>query len=304
MEFSEIKEKLEAVQKPSQYIRVNAIHPLELYLGKNEKGYSTLRYNGNFNPIKVLGTNLIEIKQVKTSNYNSILFSFSSNDDFTIFCHFCEDIINNTENYKGNDGYKEIVNRYNQWKKMFTGSSKVLTENEVLGLLGELLFLKDVAIPTYGVTDGLNSWSGPEPTHKDFSYKTEWYEIKSINTFKDSVSISSLEQLDSDLDGRLIIYSFEKMSPSFTGISLNKLVAEILNELTFDTDKDIFITKLKQASYSYNEIYDNYVFNLIKKESYLVNDKFPRIKSNNLQKGIVKVKYEILLSLIERNKEN
>jgi hypothetical protein len=94
------------------------------------------------------------------------------------------------------------------------------------------------------------------------------------------------------------------MSPSFTGISLNKLVAEILNELTFDTDKDIFITKLRQASYSYNEIYDNYVFNFIKKESYLVNDKFPRIKSNNLQKGIVKVKYEILLSLIERNKEN
>ena len=76
MRFDEIKEKLEAVKSFSQYVRVSVGHPLELYLGKNEKGFPTLRYNGNFTPIKVVGTNLIEIKQVKTSGYNSILFSF------------------------------------------------------------------------------------------------------------------------------------------------------------------------------------------------------------------------------------
>lgn len=304
MKFDEIKEKLESVEHSSQYVRVSVNHPLELYLGKNEKGYLTLRYNGDFTPIKVIGTNLIEIKQVKTSNYNSILFSFISEENITLFYHFCEDIITETESYQGNEGYKEIINRYNQWKKMFTGSNKVLTENEVLGLLGELLFLKDVAIPTYGTTDGLNSWSGPEPTHKDFSYKNDWYEIKSINTFKNSVSISSLEQLDSELEGHLVVYSFEKMSPSFSGISLNRIVSEIIRDLSFDTDKDIFLNKLKQVGYSYNELYDNYVFNLIKKESYLVNDDFPRIKLDDLKKGITKVQYEVLLSLIEKNKEN
>lgn len=304
MKFDEIKEKLESVEYSSQYVRVSVNHPLELYLGKNEKGYLTLRYNGDFTPTKVIGTNLIEIKQVKTSNYNSILFSFISEENITLFYHFCEDMITETENYQGNEGYKEIINRYNQWKKMFTGSNKVLTENEVLGLLGELLFLKDIAIPTYGSTDGLNSWSGPEPTHKDFSYKNDWYEIKSINTFKNSVSISSLEQLDSELEGHLVVYSFEKMSPSFAGISLNKIVSEIMRDLSFDTDKDIFLNKLKQVGYSYNEVYDNYVFNLIKKESYLVNDDFPRIKLNDLKKGIIKVQYEVLLSLIEKNKEN
>lgn len=187
---------------------------------------------------------------------------------------------------------------------MFTGNNKVLTENEVLGLLGELLFLKNTAIPTYGATDGLNSWSGPEPTHKDFSYKSNWYEIKSINTFKKTVTITSLEQLDSELEGHLVVYTFEKMSPSFAGVSLNKLVSEILRDLSFDIDKDIFIAKLKQVGYSYNEIYDNYVFNLIKKESYLINNEFPRIKADDLQKGITKVQYEVLLSLIEKNKEN
>lgn len=95
-------------------------------------------------------------------------------------------------------------------EKMFYGNSKILSENEVIGLIGELLFLKDYCFPIYGISIGLNGWSGPEPTHKDFSYKNEWYEIKSINSFKNTVSISSIEQLDSLVEGKLVVYSFEK----------------------------------------------------------------------------------------------
>ena len=76
MKLDEIKEKIQSVELSSQYVRVSVDHPLELYLGKNEKGYLTLRFNGNFVPTKVIGTNLIEVKQVKTSKYNSILFSY------------------------------------------------------------------------------------------------------------------------------------------------------------------------------------------------------------------------------------
>ena len=186
---------------------------------------------------------------------------------------------------------------------MFTGNNKILTENEVLGLIGELMFLRGTSFEVYGISNGLNGWSGPEPTHKDFSYKNEWFEIKSINTFKNSVSISSLEQLDSELDGHLVVYSFEKMSSSFSGITLNKLVAEISNIIHYETDRDIFFNKLKQAGYSYNEVYDNYVFNFVKVDSYLVNADFPRIKAEELPKGIAKVQYELLISMIEKNKE-
>lgn len=150
---------------------------------------------------------------------------------------------------------------------------------------------------------GLNGWSGPEPTHKDFSYKEVWFEIKSINSFKNSVSISSLEQLDSELPGHLVVYNFEKMSSSFAGITLNKLVALISKTLQYETDRDIFFAKLKQVGYSYNEVYDNYVYNLIKVDSYLVDDRFPRIKADTLPSGITKVQYDVLLSMIEKNKE-
>lgn len=304
MKFDEIKEKFELVENNSEYVRASSTHPLELYLGKNEQGYPTLRYNGDFIPTKVIGTNLIEIKQVKTSEYYSILFSFTSEENQSLFFHFCEDMITETQNYHGDDGYKEVVNRYSQWKKMFTGNSKILNENEVLGLIGELLFLKDKALVDYDFTEGLNGWSGPEPTHKDFSYKDVWYEIKSINTFRNSISISSLEQLDSELIGHLIVYSFEKMSSSFAGVTLNKLVATILKQLEYEFDRDILLEKLKQAGYAYNEVYDNYVYNLVKIETYLVDDHFPRIKAEQMPNGIIKVQYEVALSMIEKNKED
>lgn len=304
MRFVEIKSKIESIEQYSQYLRVSAGHPLELYLGKNENGNPTLRFNGEFHPVKIVGNSILEIKQVKTANYMSILFSYTAKENLSLFYNFCEDIINQTSNYYGNDGYLEIVNRYNQWKKMFYGNSKILSENEVLGLIGELLFLKDYCFPIYGVSVGLNGWSGPEPTHKDFSYKDEWYEIKSINSFKNTVSISSIEQLDSITEGKLVVYSFEKMSPSFNGISLNALVGMVSNMIQYETDKDIFFEKLKQVGYSYNEVYDNYMYNMINIDKYIVNTEFPKIKADDLPNGIGKVQYEIFLSLIEKFKED
>lgn len=304
MNKEEIKNKISMVTSHSQYIRVSDSHPLELYLGKNEKGYPTLRFNGSFLPVKVIGNSLLEIKQVRTKEYNSLLFCFNSIDNLSLFYNFCEDIINQTENYQGDNGYVEIVNRYNQWKKMFYGSSKLLNENEILGLIGELMFLRDYALDKYGTTIGLNGWSGPEPTHKDFSYGNEWFEIKTISSFKNSVFISSIEQLDSESIGYLIVYKMEKMSPSFNGVSLNKLVGNVMQKLELDSDKDIYIEKLKQVGYAYNEVYDNYIYNYVSRDNYIVREGFPRLKAQNLPVGIGKTQYEVLISLIENYKEN
>jgi len=303
MNKEEVREQLSLVIKNSEYVRVTDSHPLELYLGKNEKGNPTLRFNGMFQPVKVVGNSLLEIKQVKTTDYYSLLFCFNSTDNLSLFYNFCEDIISQTENYSGTNGYIEIVNRYNQWKKMFYGSSKLLNENEIIGLIGELMFLKNYAIGKYRTTTGLNGWSGPEPTHKDFSYGDDWFEIKTINSFKNSVFISSIEQLDSENDGRLVVYRMEKMSPCFNGISLNNLVSEIMQSLALDTDKDIFVEKLKQVGYAYNEVYDNYIYNYISVDAYLVNSEFPRLKASRLPAGIGKVQYEVLLKMIEKFKE-
>ena len=74
--------------------------------------------------------------------------------------------------------------------------------------------------------------------------------------------------------------------------------------LKLDTDKDIFFEKLQQVSYAYNEAYDNYVYNFISVDNYIVRDDFPRLKAACLPTGIAKVQYEVLTTLIEKFKEN
>jgi hypothetical protein len=304
MNKDEIKNIFNRIQSNSQYIKVSEVHPLELYLGKNERGFLTLRYNGSFDPKRILGSTLLEVKQVKTDLYKSLLFCYTGKDNLSLFYNFCEDIINQTKDYHGEDGYVEIINRYNQWKKLFYSNTKVLSENEVVGLIGELLFLRDYAFPIEGIKTGLTGWSGPEPTHKDFSFSNEWFEIKTIQSYKNSIQISSIEQLDSDIDGHLVVFSLEKMSPRFDGISLNSLVLGIDALLTYEVEKDIFYEKLKRVGYSYNEIYDEYVYNYVGIARYRVNDDFPRLKADLLPLGVGKVSYELFLTLIEKYRED
>lgn len=303
MNKEEVRDKINSISSNSEYLRVSYNHPLELYLGKSEQGFPTLRYNAQFSPIKMASNNLLKIKQIKMDeNKSSLMFCFCSDKDVSLFYEFCADIISRTENYKGENGYAEIVNRYNKWRKMFTSNSHLLTEIEILGLIGELLFLKDFAIPKYGNTVALNGWSGPDPTHKDFSYGEDWYEIKAISSIKNVVHISSVEQLDSDKDGYLVIYKFEKMSSSFNGINLNKVVKEIINNFDLDYDVDIFNKKLENVGYSYEETYNSYVYNPVSMDVYLVRSDFPRLKSTELPVGIGDVSYELIISLIEKYK--
>lgn len=98
-----------------------------------------------------------------------------------------------------------------------------------MGLIGELLFLKDQLSKSIGFSEALKSWSGQELTHKDFSYGDTWTEVKTIRRSSQSVRISSLEQLDSEYDGELAVYALEKMSPEYKGITLNKLIVEMRN---------------------------------------------------------------------------
>lgn len=68
MNREDVRRKFESIHNVSEYVRVSDKHPLELYIGKNEQGYPTLRYNGAFQPVKVVGNSMLEIKQVRLIN--------------------------------------------------------------------------------------------------------------------------------------------------------------------------------------------------------------------------------------------
>lgn len=296
----DIRSQFSAFSRPEYFSRIDDEHILDLHIGLDEKGRKSIELRSMFKPVKVTGTSAIDVTQYTKPEYNTIRFSLKDDDMSGLFYKFCEDIIEQTKDLKNEkDGYKAITTRFFQWKKMFVLSKNTfLTEPEIMGMIGEILFLRGPLADEIGLSEALKSWSGQELTHKDFSCSDKWYEVKTISRGSTTVRISSLEQLDSDKNGELIVYSLEKMSPAYNGISLNKLILETRQMFLSADDADTFLAKVAMQGYEYNNYYDEFVFEVSGLTRYKVTDQFPKLTHANVPKEITKANYDLALAEI------
>lgn len=298
-----IKERFIDIEGKNTFSRINPSHIIDLYVGHDEQGRYAIKYRGDFKPeSSIKSVAGIAVNQFKNENFNTLQFSLINNDNKELFFTFCEDIIQATRSIADKrNAYKKIIDRYYSWKKLFSTSKKLLSESEILGLIGELLFLRDYLFEQYGKTEALSSWSGQQLTHKDFSYNDIWYEVKAIHTGKDSVKISSLEQLQSTNDGELVVFSLEKMSASYDGIKINKLALEILNSLELDERKDLFLSAIMSQGFTFDECYDEFVYEFVSMTRYLVNSDFPKLTRNDVNDAIIKAQYDLSLAILNNH---
>ena len=285
---------------------VDANHPIGLYVGKDENGFYAMEYVGDFiiNK-KIKSSTVISINHYKTpSEEKSIVFSLIDDRWMNQFVTFCNDVCKQTEHLQKNSskGYEAVCNAYFVWQKMFKGQNDILGESEIKGLIGELLYLKDIIIPQYGQTRSIEAWSGTDKTRKDFSIDNTWYEIKTIDVGKPTVKISSIEQLDSSTEGTLAVFQVEKMAPGFNGVNLNSLAESIITLFTSLQDKDDFISKLNKAGYFSNSDYDEYVYDIKSLTEYNVNNSFPRLRKDSIPVAVSSASYELILSELESHK--
>lgn len=281
---------------PGAFNLVDSTHPIEFYIGIDDRGRKSVILRSKFRPDTVKATSAIEISvgQVK-NNVWSLGFHLIQNSMSGLFYKFCDDIIESSRNLPDSvNGMSYVVKRYNSWKKMFYKLKKdILSENEIIGLIGELIFLRKEMMKKYSEEVAVNSWSGCDKTHKDFSVEKDWYEIKSTKDSTLTIRIHSLEQLDADTEGQLVLFEFEKMSETFDGYSLNNVVRDVLNDLTPEV-ADILLEKLKSVGWEYNDEYDKFVYRITSYTKFLVDEKFPRLKKADIPTSIVKIEYDIL----------
>lgn len=298
--MTELKKRFDDFTSPNFYSRVSTDHVLELYIGLDEKGRKSIELRSAFNPRKVKGTSAIEVNQYDNQKYKTIRFSLTDEEISGLFYTFCDDLIEQTRDLTDEKGgYNAIVVRFHQWKKMFVSSKKdFLNEAQIMGLIGELLFLRDQLSKRIGLPEALRSWSGQELTHKDFSYGDTWSEVKTIRRSSQVVHISSLEQLDSEHDGELAVYALEKMSTEYNGITLNKLIVDIRNRFSDSDDRDLFMSKVALQGYEYHNYYDDFVFELIYSKNFRVSEDFPKLIPGDVPEAVLKATYDIDLNKI------
>jgi hypothetical protein len=276
--------------------RISIEHPLDIYLGKDEFGHIALEFKGCFVHRRVPSLKSFMVKQIEGTPKSQLFIILLNQEMIGIFSSFIEDIITSTKDIKDEQaGYDIIVDRIFSWCKMFQLSRQDLTESQVKGLIGELLFLKSM-LETSDELDALRSWAGPDKAKKDFSFDNNWWEIKTINVGKSTVQISSIEQLDSDNDGELIVYELEKMSELYNGLKLMKLASEIYHHLITSEAKDLLLSKLADFGYDFSNKYDCFVYELKRVRNFLVNTDFPRLSRNSCHKAIADARYDLSLN--------
>lgn len=292
--MNDIKARFREFFSKNHYTRIDPNHILDLYIGLNGNGQCTLEYRGHFTKKILKESSSIDIAQGSEENYNFLLLSLKDPEMFDTFCALCADIVESTRICDNNDsGYNVIIDRLYSWKKLFSSKKERLQESTIMGIIGELLFLHSYLFPTYGQHEALAAWSGQELTHKDFSMDHVWYEVKAIHTGKQQVRISSLDQLQSNNDGELIIVSLERMSEAYDGIFLSKIATRILNEITYDFDKDMFLNQLYHQGYQFSSDDDRYVYDCTSINRYKVSYNFPKLIRNEINEAIVQAQYDI-----------
>lgn len=294
-----IKELFEE-QSSESYKRYDNAHPLDIYLGTNNDGLKSLAIILNAVKEPVDSSKTISVDYFGRDDGSTMLsFGLEDNSLSDLFYSFCDDIIESTRGSDPKDGFSSIINRWNTWIKFFSRVSLPLSESEIRGLIGEVYFLKEFLIPEYGVDKSLEAFIGVDKAHKDFEIEDTWYEVKTIHNGAHTTKISSLEQLDSDKEGSLVVITLDQGTLGLDDcVTLNKIIDDFRNHVG-DKNAGFFDEKMRKAGYIFDERYDEYTYIIISLDKYNVSGEFPRIKKDTLPTGIVKASYELDLETVK-----
>ncbi len=253
------------------------------------------------NSFKNIDTKGLEIKiedDPDNSINNIISIKLKNNSLLEIYLEFIENIIKYIQPLTNKD---EIINliikKIDIWIKFFKREKfDGLSEEEIRGLIGELLFIKNFSKNKENFKNNIIRWKGCENGLHDFEFKKSKVEIKTFSS-TGKIRITYPDQLDIDTfpEIYLVCFNLTKDNGNFSLNSIINLIKKSIDEKTLI----IFEDKLKSAGYfeihksNYNDEYNN-----SKKHCYKIVKEFPKILYKELNDSISKVSYSLDTNLL------
>ena len=277
-------------------------HPIKnMYLNVNEKGHRELLIPVNKPVTKFQSTEAIGLTNYK--NQKTYFFAIELLIDGLIneYASLCFDLIQSSRECATSvEAVNTLFDTFRKWYYLMADVNLgILSTREIRGLMGELKFMIDEITDGRSDREIVNAWTIHKDACRDFIFDDTWNEIKTVQSTSDYITISSIEQLDHDMDGYLTVYKLDKAGLNSTQVcTLNSIVNE-LRALLGVMAEPILNRKLLAKGYTYNEAYDQYHFTFKGNTRYIVNATFPRISKESLSPAIKSAQYEILLSRIE-----
>lgn len=286
------------------YLLISDDHPLAFHIGYEGEGQKAFVVLNTGEIEKIVSSKAVLVENIKLQDGSfalKFLLRYPSLDE--IFIKLCWDLME--ASVDAANPVQKIIGQYGKWQTLLQKvSADILSSNAQKGLIGELIFLKDM-ISKEGVNQALAAWTGPEGSDQDFNFETFWAEIKTTAIASTGLKISSLEQLDRYDQGYIVTY-FMDPTPShgFKSISLDEAVNSVSSLLITDEQKNSFECKLARVGYQHKDAqkYHEQRYRLCRNYIYKITEDFPRLTKGNICSEIISVNYEIDLPSLERFK--
>ena len=127
------------------YQRVDGVHPLDFYLGKELSGEWGLLLVANYNVEIPQKTQAIDVTCSRRKDGRwAIVFKLTMPELGKVFAHLCEDLVGFGRTLDKTSSFADaIIKRYFRWQRLLLKSpSGLMDKRSQLGLLGELIFLE------------------------------------------------------------------------------------------------------------------------------------------------------------------
>ena len=280
MKTSDLKNRWEEFRKQKGYLqRLDPSHPMDFFVGINEKGYDEIVLITLKEPAQLKSSKALDIEkgQRKDGKWATQIASVDKNNE-DIFARLCVDLVEVSQNAKTEqDGLNRITNRFLAWQKLFHSLNANLPKSVLKGMVGELSFAKEVLAKHYSMDEIMSAWVGPDGADRDYVLSDNWYEIKAVATGKEQITISSLNQLETDQKGYLVKYNVDESTetdPLAKSIScyVNEMRTELQN---YPHAAQLFEQKLISIGYLDKKVYDSIHFVHNGPEYYYVDEQFP-----------------------------
>lgn len=279
--------------------RVDPNHPLDFFVGINENGFDQLALITVIEPFQMKSSKALEVEKNKRKDGKwATQISSVERKNQDIFARLCVDLVESSYTaISEQEGISKVTTRFLAWQRLFATMHETLPKSVLKGLVGEISFARLLMEKGISKDDVINSWMGPNGADRDFTLTDKWYEVKAIATGKDKVTISSLNQLEISEKGYLVIcYVDEASSTDTNAISISQLINNMRTELMDAPEASrLFEEKLVNLGYIDRGAYDGLYFSLNGMEYFEVDDKFPRLITENVPTEIVGVRYDLSL---------
>lgn len=309
--FKKLFEEFSSGDVADRHIGLRLLSPsslLRIYYGFTRQHNLRLAFLGAFKPIEIPSTKAIKVDFYSEGDLNWLTFDLHEQTASDVYYSLCDDLVSSLEAMditNPDEVLIHIKNRFFAWKQMFSQERNRLSEEQVLGLLGELYFLEHFLIPEIGTARAIEAWSGIDGLSKDFAFDEKWYEVKTVSLNSNLVKINSITQLSADMPGGLSVIRYETMSKGYDDESCTvfKVFKRIMSSIEDDDVRAIFISKLVEYGFDIIQETDGNRYRISEMVFYKVADTFPRIQEADIRhREVDKVTYCLILNSLDRFK--